>query len=84
MKQVKSGLSASVKSLYLYYRRLQFIQPTVKTNSTYCSFETADLGDDGEYLESSTENPIKDDSSSAQNKEDSRFIENWGWVSSKL
>ena len=55
------GLGA-VKSSYLYYRRLQFLQPTIKKNSTESNFETADVGGD-KNLESSTENPIEEDSS---------------------
>jgi len=67
MKQVKSGLGA-VKSSYLYYKRLQFLQPTIKKNSTESNFETADVGGD-ENLESSTENSIEEDSSRVSNEE---------------
>jgi len=45
MKQVKSG-SGAVKSSYLYYRRLQFLQTTIKKNSTESNFETAVVGGD--------------------------------------
>lgn len=68
MKQVKSGSGASVRSSYLYYRRLQFLQPTIKINSTESNFETAEVGDD-EDVESATENLIEEDSPSASNKE---------------
>lgn len=68
MKQIKSGSGASVRSSYLYYRRLQFLQPTIKKNSTESSFETAELGDDDD-LEPSSENPIEEDSPSASNNE---------------
>jgi len=30
MKQIKSGSGASARSSYLYYGRLQFLQPTIK------------------------------------------------------
>lgn len=67
MKQVKSG-SGAVKSSYLYYKRLQFLQPTIKKNSTESNFETADVGGD-ENLETSTENSIEEDSSRVSNEE---------------
>ncbi|KAL4084006.1 hypothetical protein QTP88_029322 [Uroleucon formosanum] len=67
MKQVKSG-SGAVKSSYLYYKRLQFLQPTIKKNSTESNFETANVGGD-ENLESSTENSIEEDSSRVSNEE---------------
>ncbi|KAL4142558.1 hypothetical protein QTP88_004997 [Uroleucon formosanum] len=67
MKQVKSG-SGAVKSSYLYYKRLQFLQPTIKKNSTERNFETANVGGD-ENLESSTENSIEEDSSRVSNEE---------------
>ncbi|XP_060845855.1 uncharacterized protein LOC132925477 [Rhopalosiphum padi] len=67
MKQVKSG-SGAEKSSYLYYRRLQFLQPTIKKNSTESSFEIADVGGDGN-LESSTETSIEEDSSRVPNEE---------------
>lgn len=68
MKQIKSGSGASVRSSYLYYRRLQFLQPTIKKNSTESSFETAELGDDDD-LEPSSDNPIEEDRPSASNNE---------------
>lgn len=57
-----------MKSSYLYYRRLQFLQPTINKNSTDSNFETTDVGSD-ENLESSTETPIEKDSSRAPNEE---------------
>lgn len=68
MKQIKSGSGASARSSYLYYGRLQFLQPTIKKNSTESNFETAEVGDD-EDVESATENLIEEDSPSASNKE---------------
>lgn len=59
LKQVKSESGAYVRSSYLYYRRLQFLQPKMKKNSAVGSFEIAEVGDD-EDLDSSTENPIEE------------------------
>jgi len=67
MKQVKSG-SGAVKSSYLYHKRLQFLQLTIKKNSTESNFETADDGGD-ENFESSTENSIEEDSYRVSNEE---------------
>lgn len=50
---MKSGSAAPVKSSYLFFRRLQFLQPTVHKNTTESNFET-DLNYD-ENTE--TENP---------------------------
>lgn len=61
MKQIKSGSGASVRSSYLYYGKLQFLQPTIKKNSTESNFDTAEVGDD-EDIDSATKNLIEEDS----------------------
>ncbi|XP_050527873.1 uncharacterized protein LOC126897967, partial [Daktulosphaira vitifoliae] len=45
IKKVKSGSAAPVKSSYLFFKRLQFLQPTVHRNTTESNFET-DLNND--------------------------------------
>lgn len=66
-EKVKSR-SGAEKSSYLYYKRLQFLQSTIKKNSKESNFETEDVGGDGN-LELSTENSIEEDCSRVSNEE---------------
>ncbi|KAL4083026.1 hypothetical protein QTP88_028356 [Uroleucon formosanum] len=66
IKNLKSGSAAPVKSSYLFFRRLQFLQPTVHKNTTESNFET-DLNYD-ENTE--TENPDQETCFKTPNKAD--------------
>jgi len=64
IKTVKSSSAAPVKSSYLFFRRLQFLQPTVQKNSTESNFET----DFDSYENPETENLNQETSSNTQNQ----------------
>lgn len=64
IKTVKSGSATPVKSSYLFFRRLQFLQPTVQKNSTESNFET----DFDSYENPETENLNQETSSNTPNQ----------------
>jgi len=64
IKTVKCGSAAPVKSSYLFFRRLQFLQPTVQKNSTESNFET----DFDSYENPETKNLNQETSSNTPNQ----------------
>lgn len=60
-------MAAPAKSSYLFFRRLQFLQPTVQKNSTESNFE---IGFDNNYENPETENPNQDSSYNTPNQAD--------------
>jgi len=73
-KQVKFGSTAPAKSSYSYYKRLQFLEPTIKKNSTESNFQT-DIDDD-ENQNSPSENFIQGNNLKTPEQKDNFKISN--------